>query len=107
MHFCFKPSHETIGLHAADWVAKNITRENCMVYYGESVKDSVMAFNFIKRALELGVNVVFAEEVRGETSASILTTLASATEYDEWKNPIQFKLKRIVLAASSLRPTMN
>jgi hypothetical protein len=65
-----------------------------MVYYGESVKDSVMAFNFIKHALELGVNVVFAEEVRGETSASILTTLASATEYDEWKNPTQFKLKK-------------
>jgi hypothetical protein len=53
-----------------------------------------MAFNFIKHALELGVNVVFAEEVRGETSASILTTLASATEYDEWKNPTQFKLKK-------------
>lgn len=92
--FLFQPSHETIGLRSADWVAKNVPRKTCMVYYGESVKDSVMAFNFIKQALELGVNVVFAEEVRGETSASILTTLASATEYDEWKNPTQFKLKK-------------
>jgi hypothetical protein len=92
--FLFQPSHETIGLRSADWVAKNVPRKTCMVYYGESVKDSVMAFNFIKHALELGVNVVFAEEVRGETSASILTTLASATEYDEWKNPTQFKLKK-------------
>ncbi|MBP9926139.1 MAG: hypothetical protein KBF45_09090 [Cyclobacteriaceae bacterium] len=92
--FLFQPSHETIGRSAAEWVAGNVYRKNCMVYYGESVKDSVMAFNFIKRALELGVNVVFAEEVRGETSGSILATLASATEYDEWKNPTQFKLKK-------------
>ncbi|MDZ7649889.1 MAG: hypothetical protein U5K54_23640 [Cytophagales bacterium] len=92
--FLFQPSHETIGLARLIRVAKNVPRKTCMVYYGESVKDSVMAFNFIKHALELGVNVVFAEEVRGETSASILTTLASATEYDEWKNPTQFKLKK-------------
>lgn len=92
--FLFQPSHETIGIRSAEWVARNVNRKTCMVYYGEGVKDSVMAFNFIKRALELGVNIVYAEEVRGETSVSILTTLASATEYDEWKNPTQFKLKK-------------
>lgn len=92
--FLFQPSHETIGIRSAEWVARNVNRKTCMVYYGEGVKDSVMAFNFIKRALELGVNIVYAEEVRGETSVGILTTLASATEYDEWKNPTQFKLKK-------------
>ncbi len=92
--FLFQPSHETLGIRSAEWLASNVSRKNCMVYYGEAVKDSVMAFNFIKRALELGVNVVYAEEVRKETSGSILTTLASATEYDEWKNPLQFKLKK-------------
>ncbi len=92
--FLFQPSHETMGMRAAEWLANHVTRPNCMVYYGESVKDSVMAFNFIKRAIELGVNVVYAEEVRKENSGSILTTLASATEFDEWKNPLQFKLKK-------------
>lgn len=92
--FLFQPSHETMGLRAAEWLANHVTRPNCMVYYGESVKDSVMAFNFIKRAIELGVNVVYAEEVKKENSGSILTTLASATEFDEWKNPLQFKLKK-------------
>ncbi len=92
--FLFQPSHETMGIRAAEWLAAHVTRPNCMVYYGESVKDSVMAFNFIKRAIELGVNVVYAEEVRKENSGSILTTLASAIEFDEWKNPLQFKLKK-------------
>jgi tetratricopeptide (TPR) repeat protein len=92
--FLYQPSHETIGVRSAEWVASHVNRKTCMVYYGESVKDSVMAFNFIKRALELGVNVVYAEEVRKENSGSILSTLATATEYDEWKNPLQFKLKK-------------
>jgi hypothetical protein len=92
--FLFQPSHETLGARSAEWVAQNVNRKNCMVFYGESVKDSVMAFNFIKRALELGVKVVYAEEVRKEKSGSILSILASATEYDEWKNPLQFKLKK-------------
>lgn len=92
--FLFQPSHETIGIRSAEWLANNVTRPNCMVYYGEGVKDSVMAFNFIKRATELGINIVYAEEVRKENSGTILTRLASATEFDEWKNPLQFKLKK-------------
>jgi hypothetical protein len=48
----------------------------------------------LRKALELGVKVVYAEEVRKETSASILTNLVSATEHDEWKNPLQFKLRK-------------
>lgn len=92
--FLFQPSHETLGIRSAEWVAQNVRRKNSLVYYGETVKDSVMAFSFIKKALELGVNVVYAEEVRKENSAGILTNLVSATEYDEWKNPLQFKLKK-------------
>lgn len=33
------------------------------------------------------------EEVHAENSADILATLATPTDYDEWKNPKQFKLK--------------
>lgn len=65
-----------------------------MVYYGEAVKDSVLAFAFIKKALELGLKIVYAEEVRKDNSASILTNLITATEYDEWKKPTKFRLKK-------------
>jgi tetratricopeptide (TPR) repeat protein len=92
--FLVQPSHETLGIRSAEWVAQHVHRKNCLVYYGETVKDSVIAFAFIKKALELGVKVVSAQEVRKETSAGILTNLVSATDYDEWKNPLQFKLKK-------------
>jgi tetratricopeptide (TPR) repeat protein len=92
--FLYQPSLETLGARSAEWVAKNVARKSCMVYYGENPKDSVMASNFISKARELGVKIVYVQRVQKENSASILSTLASATEYDEWKNPLQFKLKK-------------
>ncbi len=92
--FLFQPSHETIGQKSAEWMATHLKKKNCLVYYGDSPKDSLMAFNFIKKALSLGVDVVYAEEVRKESSTRILETLAKATDFDEWKNPTQFKLKK-------------
>ncbi len=88
-----QPSHETLGTKSAEWVAENVKKKTCMVYYGENVKDSVMAFNFIKQAIACGVTVVYAEEVHKETMGRIISTLASPTEFDEFRNPIQFKLK--------------
>jgi ABC-type branched-subunit amino acid transport system substrate-binding protein len=92
--FLFQPSHETIGKKSAEWMATHLKKKNCIVYYGDNPKDSVIAFNFIKRALSLGIHVKFVEEVRKETSTRILETLAKATEYDERNVPKQFKLRR-------------
>ncbi|MCX8489549.1 MAG: ABC transporter substrate-binding protein, partial [Cyclobacteriaceae bacterium] len=92
--FLYQPSHATMGRKAAEMVAKSPRKKTSMVYYGESPKDSILAFNYIKRALELGVKVVYAEEVRRETSAGIFQKLAKATKYDEWKNPQEFTLKK-------------
>jgi hypothetical protein len=90
----YQPSHETIGKKSAEMVAEKVRNKKCIVYFSDSPKDSVMAFNFIKRALELGIDVVYAEEVRKETSARILDKLAKPTEYDEFKNPLEFTLKK-------------
>ncbi|NOS54681.1 MAG: amino acid ABC transporter substrate-binding protein [Cyclobacteriaceae bacterium] len=92
--FLYQPSHATMGKKAAEMVATRPRKKTSMVYYGESPKDSVMAFNYIKRALDLGVKVVYAEEIRRETSAGIFEKLAKATKYDEWKNPLEFTLKK-------------
>jgi hypothetical protein len=92
--FLYQPSHATMGKKAAEMVATIPRKKTSMVYYGESPKDSVMAFNYIKRALDLGVKVVYAEEIRRETSAGIFEKLAKATKYDEWKNPLEFTLKK-------------
>ena len=92
--FLFQPSHETIGRHAAELAAAKAKKKNCFVYYGDSPKDSVMAANFVARAQELNIQVLFSQRVSNENSATILSKLATATEFDEWKNPLQFTIKK-------------
>ena len=92
--FLFQPSHEKIGLHSAELANSYSTKKSCMVYYGESSKDSAMAYNFIARAKELNMKITHVERVSKESTGSILTRLSTATEYDEWKNPLQFSLKK-------------
>lgn len=90
----FQPSYETLGKKCAEVAAARIRNKNCIVYFGDTPKDSVTAFNFMKRAVELGMKVILAEELRKETSGRILSTLTTATERDEFKNATQFSLKR-------------
>ena len=88
-----QPSSETLGMKAAEWIAANVPNKNCMVFYGEAQKDTVMAKSFLNKAKELELNIVFAEKVSKENSASIFDKLATPVEYDEFKNPIEFELK--------------
>lgn len=92
--FLFQPSHETIGRSSAE-IASNLARKkNCFVYYGETSKDSLMAANFIARAKDLDLRVLHSQRISSENSGTILSKLATATQYDEWKNPLQFSLKK-------------
>jgi hypothetical protein len=88
----FQSSNQTLGMRSAELAASVTRNKNCIVYFGETAKDSVMAFSFMQRALELGLNIVLAEEHRKETAGKILSTLATPTEFDEYKNPTQFTL---------------
>lgn len=90
----FQPSIETLGYKSAELAASRVKNKNCIVYYSDSPKDSIEAFNFIRKAQDLGLKVVLTEEIHKEASGEILATLATATEFDEWKNPTQFTLKR-------------
>ena len=91
--FLYQPSNETLGIKSAELLAARIKNKNCMVMYGDKQKDSVMAANFAARAKELGINIVWMEQFRKETAARIISILATPTEFDEFKDPIQFTLK--------------
>jgi tetratricopeptide (TPR) repeat protein len=93
-NFIFQPGFERIGSKSAELAHSKSTKKSCIVYYGETSKDSLMAFNFIKRARELNIKVLHTERVTKETTGSILTRLSTATEFDEWKNPLQFSLRK-------------
>lgn len=89
----FQPSHQTMGERAAEVLNGAIRNKNIIVYFGDAPKDSIMAFSFMKKAHDLGLNIVLAEEHRRETSPKILTTLNTPTEFDDFKNPTQFTLR--------------
>ncbi|HRI78616.1 MAG TPA: hypothetical protein PLR06_03695 [Cyclobacteriaceae bacterium] len=91
--FLFQPSLETLGARSAELIAARMKNKNCMVMYSETAKDSTIAANFLKRAGEIGLKVVWFEGYRKETAARIISTLASPVEFDKYKNPIQFRLK--------------
>ncbi|MBS1559720.1 MAG: hypothetical protein JST69_13450 [Bacteroidetes bacterium] len=93
MSFLVQPSHATIGKKSAEMLATRVSKKSCFVFYGDSPKDSILAWSFMRQANKLGMKIRYAEEVRAENSADILATLATPTEFDEWKNPKQFKLK--------------
>lgn len=88
-----QPSAETIGERSAEWIADHVPNKNCMVFYGEAAKDTVSAASFLRKAKELGLNIVWEEKVSRENSVTIFNKLATPVEYDEFKNPIEFELK--------------
>src|SRR6478736_6963316 len=90
----YQPSSEVLGVKSAEYLNERVHNKNCIVLYGDSPEDSVMAFGFIRTALSLGMKVVLAQEFNKETSSVIKPTLATETEFDEFKNPIQFTLKK-------------
>jgi tetratricopeptide (TPR) repeat protein len=89
----YQPTHETLGMRSAERVASQVKNKNCIVYFSENPKDSAKASSFMKKAIELGIKIVWAEEIRKETSGKIFSFLATGTEYDEYHNPTQFTLK--------------
>ena len=65
-----------------------------MVFSGTLKKDSVLAASFIEKANQLGVKVVASRRFEKENAAGIMNILATATEYDEFKYPSQFTLRK-------------
>jgi hypothetical protein len=92
--FLFQPSYEELGERAAQFLIDRDSTRKCMVFYGESKRDSSMAASFVKRANDFGLKILRAERVSKENSKKINDILATPTEFDEFKYPIQFKLPK-------------
>ena len=97
--FLFQPASETIGRKTAEYVAGHSRKKLCMVIYGPGKKDSVVAANFTEKANALGMQIVANERVHKEDAARIMKILATPTEYDEFKYPSQFTLKKDSIAS--------
>lgn len=91
--YLFQPSFETLGKKSADYLKAHVKRKNCMVFYGNTRIDSVLAANFIQRANEQGIRISAIHKVNRD-AAKIMGILATATEFDEFKYPKQFTLPK-------------
>jgi hypothetical protein len=92
--FLYQPSLEVLGKKSGEFLAGYTTRKSCMVFYGTSRRDSIVAANFIQAANENGLRIVSSHRLSKEGSKMILSTLATPTEYDEFRYPKQFTLKK-------------
>lgn len=99
--FLFQPSYETLGAKSAAYLASDAVnrKKKCIVFYGSSVRDSVLAWSFITSAQAKGIRILLKQEVFKEELNKITQVLASPTEYDEWKAPVQFTIPKDSLGA--------
>ncbi|MBL0740126.1 ABC transporter substrate-binding protein [Chryseolinea lacunae] len=92
--FLYQPALETIGRKSGEFMASFVKKKNCIVFYGTTRRDSVLAANFIQAAKEKNFRISKTFRVSKEGSQSIFTTLATPTEYDEYRYPKQFTLRK-------------
>ncbi len=92
--FLFQPGFEALGEQAAQFLIDLDSTRKCMVFYGESKRDSTLAASFVNRAGRSGLKILRSERVSKETSRKIIDILAKPTEFDEFKYPIQFTLPK-------------
>jgi tetratricopeptide (TPR) repeat protein len=92
--FLFQPSNEALGERAAQYLIDIDSTRKCMIFYGDTKRDSTLAASFAKRANDFGLKILMSERVSKETSKKITDILTTATEFDEFKYPIQFTLPK-------------
>lgn len=92
--FLFQPSLESLGSNSAEFLDSYTKNKKCIVFFGESRRDSVLAMNFLKRASTTGLKIIHMERVSRAESGKIMSILATPTEFDEFKYPRQFTLPK-------------
>jgi ABC-type branched-subunit amino acid transport system substrate-binding protein len=92
--FLYQPSLEGMGKKSGEFLSRYVYKKNCMVFYGTSKRDSILAASFMEAARANGLKITASHRLTKEASKMILSTLATPTEYDEFRYPKQFTLKK-------------
>jgi hypothetical protein len=92
--FLFQPTWETIGIKSGEFLATHSTKKTCLVFYGPTKRDSIMTANFVHTATEKGLTIVDVKKIPKDAVKDILTILATPTEFDEFRYPKEFTLKK-------------
>lgn len=92
--YLFQPSVETMGRASGEFLSGYVTKKTCMVISGTTRRDSLLAETFMNAAREKGMQIVGSYAISRENVRNILPMLTTATEYDDFRNPKEFTLKK-------------
>lgn len=92
--FLYQPATEILGRKSGEFLAAYAKKKNCMVFYGTSKRDSLLAANFIQAAHKNGLKITAAHKVPRENTKMIFDILMTPTEFDEFRYPTQFTLNK-------------
>jgi hypothetical protein len=92
--FLFQPSLETIGMKSGEFLATFAIKKYCLVFSGPTRRDSILTANFVQVAREKGLEIVAVKRIPKDGVKDILAILATPTEYDEFRYPKEFTLKK-------------
>lgn len=92
--FLYQPAIETLGKKSGEFLAAYAKKKNCMVFYGASKRDSLLAANFVQVAHQNGLKIIAAHKVPKDGSKLVFDILTTPTEFDEFRNPTQFTLNK-------------
>ncbi len=74
--FLFKPSLETQAIKAAEYVNKSIPNKNVKIFYGEAVKDSILAYSYQARIQVDSFDVVGIHKIELDNVAEIASLMS-------------------------------
>ena len=92
--FLFQPTFETIGLKSGEFLGDYVEKKTCLVFYGPTKRDSILTANFVQSATAKGIQIVEIRKIPKDGVKDILDILATPTEYDEFRYPKEFTLKK-------------
>jgi hypothetical protein len=92
--FLYQPATEILGRKSGEFLAAYAKKKNCMVFYGTSKRDSLLAANFIQAAHKNGLKITASHKVPKENTKMIFDILTTPTEFDDFRNPKQFTLPK-------------
>jgi hypothetical protein len=92
--YLFQPSTETLGKESGEFLAGYVQKKNCFVFFGTNRRDSLLARSFMQTARDKGMRIVGSRGVPKDNVRSILSMLTTGTEFDDFRNPKEFTLKK-------------
>ena len=102
--FLYHPQYRTQAKAAANYVIKNITNKNSIIFYGRSIADSIKAFTYKQKIERNSFKVLKMSKVSKNNSQYIQNMLTATFEIEEEGNEeeMQKKTEQLVIPKGSI-----